>query len=158
MKIYEQRLCEKQGKLFEESASLFPCSSPYFIRCYMNSHVAKEQDIASVTYEAPNADLPSLKSALQNDYPSLLEKEGRHYSAQVLHWMGYIYRAWVILTRRPSSFIYKSMKAEDLLPLYDSFHTFDPEYCVKRLQEIVEEKEGPALSDYEVYKRIKLGY
>ncbi len=56
-------------------------------------------------------------------------------------------RAYAIISRRPSSYVYKKMKFEELLPLYDSFHTFAPEYCVERLIEIAQEKEGPAMSD-----------
>jgi hypothetical protein len=157
MTIYEQRLCEKQGELFEKSSDL-PCSSALFIRRYMDGSTARDQDLAAMYFDASKESASSLFESLVERYPDLTKRQGLHYPSCVLHWMGYIYRAWAVLAHKSSSTIYESMKAEDLLPLYDSFHTFDPKYCVKRLQEIVEEKEGPALSDYEVYKTIKLGY
>lgn len=152
MNKHEQRMCELQADFFELSVSSFPCGSSFFIAKFMQSPAAKELDNVDDPYNfsSPN----NLIAYMKEEFPSLNKERGEQYPKSVLRWIGYIYRAWNIISKRTSSYLYKKMKANKLLSLYDSFHTFSPEYCVERLEEIVEEINKMQISDYEIYKRI----
>ena len=154
MNIHEQRMCELQADLFERSQERFKCSSIFFIARFMNSRSAKELDDINnpYNYYSPNY----IFDALNYLYPSLNEKNGEKYPPNVMRWIGYIYRAWSITTKRSSSEIYKLFKADKLLALYSSFHTFGVDYCVERLEEIVKANLGQQKSDYEIFKEIML--
>lgn len=152
MTIHEQRMCEMQGEFFELSVDRFACSSYLFISRFMNSEIAKSLDKTEDPYNfaSPN----NLISLMGSEYPSLKHETGEKIPKKVMKWIGYIYRAYCILKKRESSEIYKVLKANKMMALYDSFHTFSPEYCVDKLEEIIKENSGPVLSDYEVLKRI----
>lgn len=152
MNIIEQRLCELQADIFESSFRRFNCSSSFFIARFMNSKYAKELDNVDdpYNYYSPNCVLDGLESS----YPSIKEYQGEKYPLNVLRWIGYIYRAWSIIKNRSSSEIYKYIKAEKMYSLYDSFHTFGIDYCVDRLQGMVNEIIGQQKSDYEIFKEI----
>lgn len=153
MTAHEQRLCEMQAEFFALSVERIPCSSALFVSRFMSSDLAKELDQIDDPYNfiSPN----NLIAAMVAAYPGL-QKPGQQISGKVMKWMGYIYRAWTLIKRKESSTVYKAMKVEQMVGLYDSFHTFSPEYCVDQLEQIVREKQGPSLSDYEVFKRIRL--
>ena len=68
--------------------------------------------------------------------------------------MGYIYRAWCIIKNKKSSEIYRVMKADRMLSLYDVYHTFSPEYCVDALEELIKEEEEP-VDSYEFFKTFR---
>lgn len=152
MTIIEQRMCELQADIFENSIRRFNCSSSFFIARFMNSKYAKELDNTDDPYNfySPNCVL----DGLENTYPSLKEYQGQKYTQNVLRWIGYIYRAWSIIKKKSSSEIYKHLKGEEMYSLYDSFHTFGIDYCVTRLEEIVNEKIGRQKTDYEIFKEI----
>lgn len=152
MNEHEQRMCELQACIFEESIKRFSCSSSFFVARFMNGTNAKELDEIDnhYNYYSPNYVL----DALNYLYPSLNQKNGAKYSSSIMRWIGYVYRAWSIITRKSSYEIYKRIKAEKLLSLYDSFHTFSVEYCVERLEEIVKESDSEAKTDYEIYKEV----
>ena len=154
MNISEQRMCELQADLFELSLRRFKCSSSFFIARFMNSKSAKDLDNVDdpYNYYSPNSILDALESA----YPSLKSESENKYNAQVMRWIGYIYRSWVILKHRSSYDIYKLMKAEKMLALYDTFHTLGIDYCIERLEEIVNAEIGQHRSDYEIFKEIML--
>lgn len=151
MNKHEQRMCELQADLFELSSLYFSCGSAFFIARFMQSPPAKELDNFDDPYNftSPN----NILSYMKEKYPTLNNKRGKQYPISILRWMGYAYRAWGIITRKSSYRLYKNMKVEKLLSLYDSFHTFSIEYCVERLDEIAFEKKKE-LDDYEIYKRI----
>lgn len=152
MNNHEQRMCEMQGEFFELSVERFKCSSYKFISRFMNSDIAKRLDETDDPYNfiSPN----NLIASMKNNYPSLNEENGEKLSAKVIRWVGYIYRAYSIIKKRDSSSIYKSIKAQQMVALYDSFHTFSPEYCVDRLEDIVNENNQTILNDYEVFRQI----
>ena len=154
MNEHEQRMCELQANVFEQSTTRFSCSSSFFIARFMNGINAKELDAIdnSYNYYSPNYIL----DALNYLYPSLNQKNGDKYSAAIMRWIGYVYRAWSIIKKRSSYDIYKLIKAEKLLSLYDSFHTFSVEYCVERLEDIAKESVSQAKSDYEIFKEVML--
>ena len=152
MNAHEQRMCEMQAEFFELSLERFPCSSYLFISRFMNSNLAKELDQIDDPYNfiSPN----NLISLMATDFMSLRSEQGERLPKKVMKWIGYIYRAWNIIKQKESSMIYKVMKAQQMVALYDSFHTFSPEYCVDRLEEIVNENNSSPLSDYDVFKQI----
>lgn len=152
MNVHEQRMCEMQAEFFELSLERFNCSSYLFISRFMYSDLAKELDKIDDPYNfvSPN----NLIAQMAFYFPSLKKEYGDKIPPKVIKWIGYIYRAWNIIKRRDSSSIYKVMKAQQMIALYDSFHTFSPEYCVDRLEEIVDEYNHTFLSDYEVLKKI----
>lgn len=152
MNVHEQRMCETQAEFFKLSSERLSCSSFLFIARFMNSDIAKQLDKTNDLYNYSSPD--NLISLMLKEYPSTKNERGRKIPSNVMKWIGYIYRAYSIIKKKESSMIYKNIKAQEMVALYDSFHTFSPEYCVDRLEEIINEKNGPALSDYEVFKQI----
>lgn len=153
MTDFEYRMCELQADIFEKSLEKFDCSSPFFIAKYMNSKKAEDLDDTNDNYNycSVNSALRTLEEA----YPSLKEDGNIKYPASVIRWIGYIYRAWSIITHKSSSKLYKQMKAERLLGLYDVFHTFGIDYCVDRLEELVNDA-MPKKDYYEIFKEVML--
>ena len=152
MSEHEQRMCELQASIFEESIKRFSCSSSFFIARFMNGRNAKELDDINNCYNYYSVNY--VLDALDYLYPSLKERIGDKYLPKVMRWIGYIYRAWSIIKKRSSYDLYKLMKADKLLMLYESFHTFGVEYCVDRLEEIINESISQTKSDYEIFKEI----
>ena len=152
MNTHEQRLCELQADIFESSAEVFKCSSPYFVARFMKSAIVNKLDNTSDSYNYMS--ITSMLFMLRLEYPSLCKKEGLHYPPQVLRWIGYIYRAYSILKKRGSHKIYKQLKVEKLLTLYEAFHTFSVEYCVDQLEILINEKNETPKSDYEIFKLV----
>lgn len=152
MTNHEQRMCEMQGEFFELSIHNFDCSSFLFISRFMNSEIAKDLDEVDNPYNfiSPN----NLISLMRMNYPSITKENGEKISEKVMKWIGYIYRAYSIIKKRSSSTIYKSLKAEKMVSLFDSYHTMSPEYCVDRLEEIVNQNNMSLVSDYEIFKKI----
>lgn len=154
MTTHEERMCELQAEIFERSASRFSCSSSLFLARYMRSATAKRFDNPRDPYNYCSAEeaLEEIGSA----YPSLKDGEGEKYPSALLRWMGYIYRALAILKSIPSIRIYKQLKPERMRGLYESFHTFDPDYCVQRLAELLGWGHDGVRSDYEIYRQTRL--
>lgn len=152
MDEHEQRKCELQSTLFEESLKTFSCSSSFFIAKFMNSEIAKRMDDINNPYNYYSLQL--IIDFMKDRYPSLNKKIGHKYPPNVIKWIGYIYRAWSIIAKKTSYKIYKIMKSDNLLLLYDSYHTFSPEYCVEQLEELVSEGKKKSKSDYLLFKTI----
>ena len=154
MNAFQQRMCERQADVFEQSIERFKCSSSYFVFRFMRSSIAKQMD----TIEN-NVDFYSVNNillSLEKEAPSINTNEGEKYPVQVMRWIGYIYRAWAILKHRSSLKLYKYLKCDKLLSLYDSFHTYSVEYCVDCLEKIVNENKDSYINEYELYKSIVL--
>lgn len=152
MNIHEQRMCEMQEELFSLSVDRYNCGSPFFIFKFMMSELAKELDDIDdpFNYISPNNAI----TILEKLYPSLLNTTAKKYPKKVIGWMGYIYRAWCIIKNKKSSDIYRVMKADRMLSLYDVYHTFSPEYCVDTLEELIKEDEEP-IDSYELFKTFR---
>ncbi len=153
MTTHEQLMCELQADVFEKSLNIFNCSSSFFISKFMYSDIAKQLDDIDNPYNYLS--LESILLSLERQYPSLNKSGEEKYTSQVLRWLGYIYRAWAILKHHKTSYIYKYMKADKMVGLYDSFHTFGVEYCVDRLEELLLENNPHFLNDDEVYSLFK---
>ena len=153
MTTHEQRMCESQASFFEMSYDAFNCGSPLFISRFMNSDVAKQLDNVDDCYNfiSPN----NLITIMAMQFDSLSSTKGSKYPKKVLHWIGYTYRAWSLLKHKKSSSIYKDCPAEKLLSLYEVFHTFSIEYCIDRLEEIINQNK-PQYDDYTIFRKVML--
>lgn len=125
-------LAEYQGKLFEKSSEL-NCSTGIFMRRFLHSNLLNELD-------ANNSATLSLDE--NEGINSILEQFGDSnygklkYSKNSLFWIGYIYR-YISYTREQSTkFIMKIFNYKQMNDVYYSFHTQDPEWCIKGLLEI----------------------
>lgn len=126
-------LAEYQGKLFEKSSEL-NCSTGIFMRRFLHSNLLNELD-------ANNSATLSLDE--NEGINSILEQFGDSnygklkYSKNSLFWIGYMYR-YISYTREQSTkFIMKIFNYKQMNDVYYSFHTQDPEWCIKDLLEII---------------------
>ena len=125
-------LAEYQGKIFEKSTDL-NCSSAVFIRRFLHSDHLKKMDLndaALLTLDV-NEGIDSIQKQFgDSDYGKT------KYSKNAMFWIGYMYR-YVSYTREVSTrFVMQLFPYRQLNDVYYSFHTQDPEWCVKGLLEI----------------------
>lgn len=93
------KMCSYQAKLFKMSKDRASRSSKIFIRRFMNSDLASRMDNPAFYFGAE--DVYSAFFTLEEEYgPSSYGKE--KFSADELHWIGYIYRYWVSVSGRSS--------------------------------------------------------
>ena len=125
-------LAEYQGKLFEKSTEL-NCSSAVFLRRFLHSDFVKRldsNDLTSLTLDVNEGIENILNQFGDSDYGSI------KYSKSAMFWIGYMYR-YISYTREVSTgFVMKLFPYKQLNDVYYSFHTQDPEWCVRSLQEI----------------------
>lgn len=123
-------IAEFQGKLFESSADL-NCSSPIFIRRFLHSNLLKKLD----DYSIPPFDLnESLKSIVEQFGDTSYGKE--KYSKSSLFWMGYMYRYIAYTREQTTDYVMKIFPYKQMNDVFYSFHTQDPEWCVKNLLDL----------------------
>lgn len=123
-------IAEFQGKLFESSADL-NCSSPIFIRRFLHSNLLKKLD----DYSIPPFDLNgSLKSIIEQFGDTSYGKE--KYSKSSLFWMGYMYRYIAYTREQTTDYVMKIFPYKQMNDVFYSFHTQDPEWCVKNLLDL----------------------
>ena len=125
-------LAEYQGKLFEKSNEL-NCSSGIFIRRFLHSDLLNRLDNnrpSSVSLDVSEGIISILEQFGDTDY----RKE--KYSGSALFWIGYMYR-YISYTRELSTrFVAKLFHHSQMNDVYYSFHTQDPEWCIRSLLEI----------------------
>lgn len=125
-------LAEYQGKLFEKSTEL-ECSTAVFIRRFMYSDLVKKLDKNNVTFLTldVNEGMDSIQSQFgESDYGKI------RYSKSAMFWIGYMYR-YISYTRGVSTrFVMRLFPYKQLDDVYFSFHTQDPEWCVRGLLEM----------------------
>ena len=125
-------LCEFQGKLFEKSAEL-ECSTSVFLRRFLHSDLLKNIDTNMVSNLSLNAD-EGISQIMDQFGESSYGKV--KYSKSCLFWIGYLYR-YISYTREQSTkFIMQIFPYRQLNDVYYSFHTQDPEWCIKTLLEL----------------------
>ena len=125
-------LAEYQGKLFEKSNDL-TCSTAIFLRRFLHSDLLKSLDTNN----------PSLLSLDVNEgITSIIQQFGDtdygkiKYSKSSLFWMGYMYR-YISYTREVSTkFVMDLFAYKQLNDVYYTFHTQDPEWCIRSLLDI----------------------
>lgn len=57
------------------------------------------------------------------------------YPSEVLYWMGYVYRYWVLASGTSSRHAHATCGAREMRDLYLTFHALDPAQCVERILE-----------------------
>ena len=83
------KLCQIQGKIFEESIGSLNCSSQVFIRRFMNSEIAKDMD--NLALLETNVQAKDILDIIENEYGKS-DYGSTKYPLNVMHWMGYFYR------------------------------------------------------------------
>ena len=138
MNELQLKLCDIQGRLFELSAEK-KYNSAEFIKAFMMSDTAKELD--SKYNRMQWAGEEYLLEEVVNVAGDALTTDGEIYSADVLYWIGYIYRYWHYYSGEDSAKIYKQAPVETMKRNYMIFHTMDPVLAIEDLKEIYEQKQ-----------------
>lgn len=126
------KLCKMQAEIFSASSSKETCSSPIFIRRFMNSQVAKRMDTDGFLYEA--CDISGIFEDINTQFGKSSYGQEK-YSDSELYWIGYIYRYWAYTHQKSSKQIYKIIKPKELKTLYYPYHSLDPAQAVERILE-----------------------
>ena len=130
-------LAEYQGRLFESSVDL-KCSTAIFIRRFLHSKLLKVLDInnpASLSLDVKEG-LYSINEQFGDSDSGKIK-----YSKSAMFWIGYMYR-YISYTREVTTkFVMSLFSYEQLNDLYYTFHTQDPEWCVRGLLEMNEQTE-----------------
>ncbi len=128
----EIKLCQAQAKIFEASIDKVQCSSPIFIRRFMNSSVAKSMDGKLYLFTSQTSD--DAFDALDEEFgESCYGKE--KYDADQMFWIGYIYRCLVIRYGLPSKYVFRLIKGTQIIKYYNICHTFDPVDACERIMD-----------------------
>ena len=131
-------LAEYQGKLFEKSAEL-GCSTAVFLRRFLHSDLVKKMDMndaASLSLDV-NEGIHSIQNQFgDSDYGKT------KYSKSALFWIGYMYRYLSYTREVTTKFVMNLLPYKQLNEVYYSFHTQDPEWCVKSILEMNGLNEG----------------
>ncbi|MBO5035373.1 MAG: antitoxin [Oscillospiraceae bacterium] len=126
------KLCALQADVFENSLEAMECSSPIFIRRFMNSRVASRMDRRGFMLGV--CDTVHILDEVDSQYgPTAYGKE--RYGREELYWLGYLYRYWAYTYEKSSKQVYKQMKAKDLRKLYYPYHSLDPAQAIERILE-----------------------
>ena len=130
------KLCRIQAEVFYESALKSNCSSPIFIRRFMNSKVAKRMGLGGFLFEA--CDVDDIFKEIEVEFgESSYGKE--KYGEEELYWIGYIYRYWSYAYQKTSKQVYRFIKPKELRDLYYPYHSFDPSQAIERILEAKDE-------------------
>lgn len=150
MDFNERKLCQIQGKLFEESIDKTNCSSLIFIRRFMNSNLANKFDDYSVL--VMSMDLNDCFNEIEEEYG--LSNYGKiKYTKEEMFWIGYIYRALTINYKLSSRKIFSLFNANKIINYYDIYHTFDIDKATEKMMESIDY--NPPELEKEAYKLLK---
>ena len=146
------RLAEYQGKLFEYSYDYFECSTKIFLRRFLYSNLLKKLDKndSSIISLDPYDGLEEIKNQFgEKNYGK--EKKNK----EALFWVGYIYR-YISYTRKISTrLLMKIFEYPKMFEVYYSYHTQDPEWCIRSLLEIYNYPEEIFDPNYRVREAMK---
>ena len=138
MNEFQLKLCDIQGRLFELSAEK-KYNSAAFIKAFMMSDTAKELD--SKYNRMQWAGEEYLLEEVASVAGESLTRNGEIFPADVLYWIGYIYRYWHYYNGEDSAKIYKQAPAQTMKRNYMIFHTMDPVLAIEDLKEIHNQKQ-----------------
>ena len=127
-----RRACSLQAMVFEASVTSSNSGSAVFIRRFMLSDVARRFDSGFAPIEPHN--VVALVREVEEQYGNKAYGSAR-YTANELHWMGYVYRAWSCMLNMPSRTVYRQIGAAELRACYGPYHTLDVEQAVARIRE-----------------------
>ncbi len=133
------KLCDIQGRLFELSAEK-GYGSAAFIKVFMTSEIAKDLD--SKYNRMQWAGEEYLLDEIVSANPDAASSAGEVFSADVIYWIGYLYRYWHFYTGEDSAKIYKQAPVETMKRNYMMFHTMDPTLAIEDLKEIYGQNQG----------------
>lgn len=144
-------LSEYQGKLFEKSTKL-NCSSAIFIRRFLHSNLLKKLD--SNNPSAFSLDVSEgINSIITQFGDTDYGKE--KFPGNTMFWIGYMYR-YISYTREVSTkFIMQLFSYKQMKYVYFTYHTQDPEWCVKSLLAINQLKETVFDNNYRLKEIMK---
>ena len=130
----EIKLCQKQAKIFERSIKKTDYSSPAFIRRFMRSSIATLMDkkLYLFTYYADD----DTYQILDDEFGKCSNSKVK-YGADLLFWIGYIYRCISIKYNLASKEVYKLFNAHDIVKYYKICHTFDIVDAAERMMESI---------------------
>ena len=131
------KLCDIQGRLFELSAEK-SYGSAAFIKAFMTSEIAKDLDSKYNRMQWAGEEYLLEEIVSANSY--LASSAGEVFSADVIYWIGYLYRYWHFYTGEDSAKIYKQAPVETMKRNYMMFHTMDPTLAIEDLKEIYGQK------------------
>ena len=126
------KMCSYQAELFEASLKETECSSKIFIRRFMNSDLARRMDNDAFAFDATS--INDAINEVEEQYGESAYGKDK-FDIEEMHWIGYIYRYWSYITKKPSSQIYKIAKPEYLRKLYFPYHSMDPYQAIDRMSE-----------------------
>ena len=135
--VFEQTLCDLQGKLFEMSADE-GFSSEAFIKTFMLSDTAADMD--KLFNHMQWAGQGYLIDRLKDENADTLTTDGDFFDNETLYWTGYLYRYWHIFTGETSKEIYKQAPANTMRAVYLMYHTMSPEMAIDRLKDTYKRK------------------
>ena len=142
-------LAEYQGKLFEKSSEL-DCSTPIFMRRFLHSNLSRSLDKdVSVSLDTNDG----IRSILEQFGETAYGKE--KYSKDALFWIGYMYRYIAYTREQETHFVMKLFNYRQMNDVYYTYHTQDPEWCVRSLLELNNETEDIFDNNYRLKKIIK---
>ena len=156
MNDIELKLCDIQGRLFELSVER-QLKSASFIKVFMNSETSKALDS---TYNRMQwAGEEYLLEEVVDAAGDKVSKGGEIYSKDLIYWIGYIYRYFVITYELTSMQVYKIVKPKELKGLFLPYHTMDPSQAIERILEakgMFIDEETELQRQYEIFKRIRM--
>lgn len=126
------KLCKMQAEVFAASTRETNCSSPIFMRRFMNSQVAQRMDLGGFLFEA--CDTNQIFDEINTEFGESSYGKDK-YSEAELYWIGYIYRYWSYTYQKTSKQIYKFIKPKELRSLYYPYHSLDPAQAIERILE-----------------------
>lgn len=142
--LCEQVVCNDQGRMFQLSGKQGYASHD-FIEKFMNSDVAARMDMP---YDRSQWMGEGYLFEELVDECSLLKGDPADiYDAEVLFWMGYLYRYWHYYKAAPSREIYALADANLLNRCWLGYHTLDLEMAIDRLIEAHESNLGSIDTD-----------
>ena len=135
MKAFDHKgllLAEHQGKLFEKSAEL-DCSTAVFLRRFFHSDYLKKLDQNEEAFLS--LDVNEAIASIESQFGASSYGKTK-FAKSALFWIGYMYR-YISYTRQVSTkFVMRLFPYRQLNDVYYSFHTQDPEWCVRSLLEM----------------------
>ncbi|MCR5825894.1 MAG: hypothetical protein K6G54_04965 [Oscillospiraceae bacterium] len=133
MDALQLKLCDIQGRLFELSgAKQLPSAA--FIRAFMTSDVAKALDSRYNRMQWMGEEY--LLEEVKDASGDALSRAGEIFAADVLYWIGYVYRYWHYYSGEASAKILRQAPVNRMKRNYMMFHTMDPALAIEKLKEI----------------------
>ena len=148
-------LCDIQAKAFELALTSTDCSSEIFIRRFMYSEVARQMD--NLSFLDTNLQAKDITDSIDSQFGRTAYGSVK-YSANEMHWIGYIYRYFAYTYKKSSIQVFKIVKPKELRGLFLSYHTMDPAKAIERILEakgIAMDEESELQRQYEILKRIR---